>query len=198
MKDIRNLKKGDIVTFKDGETIADVLAETGKAVLGQDLRVENVLTINQSHGLVRWTRVHFTKSEKTLIIKEVEDLCDVRICSAPESFECGDRQDLDDSGWLEYLFDFEEEQTLTERDFLRLLSMDYDNEEAVEFKIKGGVLYGEDKKGRFCGVAEWSALSDTDYPEVMAIEIGGEDSESGGYIELYQGINMFEEEYEVL
>lgn len=196
---MKNITKGDVITLKDEQTIADVREETGKLVTGLDMTVSDILTIREANGVCSWKRIRFSDSEVTLIIKECDGEFDVRACFVPEGFEAGDRRDLVESGWFEHLFDpVDDEIGLIDCDFHRYVHTCYEDEGEVEFAIKGGVLYGKDNNGRFCGVAEWSTTQECSNPEIICFEIGGEDAEHGGYVDLYQGVNLFPEEYEIL
>lgn len=198
-KDIRNIQVGDVVSIKDEQTLEELFKSGKSRLTSLDLQVTEILTITEANDIVTWKRVRFTDGAVILIIKQVENEYDVRSCFVPEGFQSGDRQDLADAEWLGNIFDLvNEEVGLLDLEFLRKLEIDYDDIGLVEFMIKGGVLYGSDGKGRFCGVAEWSSSQDCPNPEIIAFEIGGEEATRGGYIELYQGVNLYPEEYDIL
>jgi len=199
-KDIRKVKAGDIVSLKDEQTLQD-LFQSGNTALGIDLVVDNVLTITESHNIVTWKRIQFVESDIVLVIKDAGgDAYDVRVCFPPDEYEPGNRSDLCGTDWILRLFEKAEddEQPLDSYEYIRSIDINYDDLGTIEYKIKGGTLYGRDNQDRFCSVTEWSASQDCPNPEIIAFEIGGDDSDDGGYIDLYQGVNLFPEEYEVL
>lgn len=197
MKDIRKVKKGNIISLRDEQTLEDVLSETGKAVTGLDLTVSEVSTIRETSGIALWKRIKFKESGVVLIIKEVEDEYDVRAYFPPDGFEPGDRRNLLEAGWLSHVFDGENE-VLSGLEPHRYLNILFDDLGDVEFAIKGGVLYGTDEQDRFCTVTEWSTTQECPNPELIMFELGGEDNDDGGYIAVYQGVNLFPEEFELL
>ena len=196
MKDIRNAVVGDIVSLKDEQTLKG-LFESGDTSLSIDLTIADVSIIKDFWSICTWKRLKFKESDIVLIVKNIErdSIFDVRVCFTPDTFQPGSRCDLGMDNWIGKLFEsVNDERELETYEYRRSLYLSYEDGD-IEYKIKGGVLYGQNEDNKFCSIVEWSTMQDCLNPEIILFEIGGDTS---GYVDLYQGVNIFPEEYEVL
>jgi hypothetical protein len=191
------VKKGDLITFTDEQTILDLMDEGhAQSMRGRDLTVKKVN--KYSCVGIRWILIEFEQDcNLSLLIKECAGEKDIRAMFVPDDFQAGDRADLmeADCQWL-----FQEPETedwvLSDLEMADPITNDLDGE-TMEFVQKNGTFYGEDSEGNFAAITEWFCSSpNCPNPELILFEVGDPEDESGGFITCYQGINLMESDIE--
>jgi len=190
--------KGDIILLKDEQTLIEMM-ETGDLETSFEVTVARVRTLHNNELGISWTIIEFTYIETILIIKQVDNLKDYRLYYEPDDFEPGDRKDLINNGSL-WLFDLPVVMDVLHDDPVDYNAIKFSEvieDETCIFKIKGGTFSGDFDNDLFM-VTEWVTDDNCDNPELIAIEWGGSKSETGGYINLWQGVNISENDIEFM
>lgn len=198
---IRNVKIGDILTFRDEQTLLDLvkIRVNGGLKDGLNVTVSRVTWFHEKSNSCSWALLE-TESTLVLVAKIVPPECDLRIMFVPPDFTPGDRVDVieNDCQWL-----FERPQNIhsytpSELTISETILNEF-NGQSISYKRKGGTLYGETGNRDFCGVTEWRSDDEgVDNPELILFEIGGHDDERGGYLKLYQGVTVSPHEVEFM
>lgn len=215
-----NLPVGSVVSLSDAQAREDSLKE-GRTTMSRDYTVQEIRTIEETHGLAIWKlyRIHEVEQDLWLMAKIVDHEVELRTYfELPEDqFMPGNRRDMveRDALWLFQQpedpddFDYNDLEFTTE-----IPGPEEDGQPSVIFQLKGqGVLHGnltsapaQQPGGRtFISIAEYRANAACANPELLLLETGGvsldediPDSEEGGLITLWQGAPLAPEEVDVL
>jgi len=204
------IKKGDIITLTDEQTISDLLGKRAQAMRGLDLTVSDVTRIKEQEGLCEWIVVDFKENmyNLSLVLLIVEDAFDIKVMFEPDDFESASRGDLVNNGvtWL-----FEEPQDVddfvpAELAYKEVIESDTKEEGKVEFVTELGTKFGEIVgEQTFAQVTEYMADNNVENPECIIIELGGvtpdpdeQDNPEGGFVRFLQGCTIGTNDIELM
>ena len=209
----RRVKPDSIVTLTDEQALQDSLEESGQLV-GRDYLVKQVRTVTHLDDLAEWWfyRLSDPDEELWLLAKIVGSEIALRVYFEPPEFPAGDRAHLieHEMFWLFQEPPDPDNFSLTDLEFTEQLEQvleEADGEVEVTFVLKPqGVQFGKmecepSEKGlddAFTAVVEYGTDDETESPELLLLEVGGEDGERGGHISLYLGNDLNFAEVEVL
>ena len=193
-------KVGDIIILKDAQTLKEQM-DTGEFTDGVECMVSNVQHFLNSSG-IKWTVIEFSEVELVLIIKrvfgnddksDIDDNVDYKIYYRPDGAVLGNRADWAKAGMLDVLFE-SQDVPLVELLYVETIT----NDDGIVFKQKCGSLIAESDDEEFCLITEWVTEDKCDNPELIVLEIGGVDSDEGGYIMFLQGVSISINDLELL
>jgi len=209
------IEPGSIVTLDDSQAIEDSMKK-GAGVKGIDYDVKSIRTIRHETGLCTWIMLELGGEEQDiwLMIKIVDADIDVRAYFEVPEFPSGDRADILERG-CEWVFvepedanDFDLAELEFAQEITQSVAIKEGESEEVTFSIKEqGVLFGEathcpELEGvedvMFIAVAEYITETECENPELLILEMGGQDSERGGFITLMLGAPVNFSEIEVM
>lgn len=199
---------GQSIILSDEQAVEDALkAKNGTTEM--DYIIKSIRHIEDEDTGIVW-RFFQLESEDNIwfLVKIVDQEFDLRVYFEPDDFAQGDREDLikNECHWVfeepDNLSDFK----LNDLEFTKLFTMG-DDEDEVEYSIKpvgmltGMVTNDPPSKGidnSMACVVEYHTGAEVQNTEAMFIEIGGEESESGGFIMMLMGNPISQEDVEVL
>ena len=171
LQDWQQIKQGDAITLSDEQTLL-WLVEQGIESTELTTHVKEVYEFVVGDNEMKYTLAKLdTQDDMALVIFEIGDDYDIYVCFNPD-IEHGNRQEL------EFLFDID-------GNYVDIIEKD-----DVEFELKP-VLYGETEvydKVSPASITEYHSTSPCENPNVFIFEYGEDLYESGGYIQLYQGL----------
>ena len=199
----RQLSAASVITLKDKQAIEDSMRR-GKGPNPIDYIVERVRTIVENDGLATWMMYKLQDPEQELwfMAKIVDSSVDLRTYYVPDEFHHGNRRDILDRGDLWLFQQPSDVNNYAPSDLEFTTEISYNGEVSgqqmeIEYSEKGqGALYGEMttkpaqsgfEHGIFAAIVEYQAEQSCDNPELLLLELGGENDQSGGLITLMLG-----------
>ena len=209
----RELKPGSTISLNDVQALDDSM-KTGLGPAARDHVVREIRSIKQLQGPVEWRLFNVEDGDERLwfLVKIVDPDVALRVYFEAEGFEPGTRSELIDRemSWL-----FQEPE---DPDNFRCNELAY-----AEEIIQGLEVEGEEKEIRFrikpqgeqhgactheprqswpqvmmATVVEYATEEACANPELLLLELGGEESEEGGVITLLLGCDVRFSEVDVL
>lgn len=197
----RSLKPGSVVTLSDKDTMKALLLK-GSVAIKADFIVESVTKVTEASGLAEWLLFKMRDENQYLLVKIVDEEMDLRVYREPEDFgpdfAPGDRADQfkaerywlfqqpdnpDDFRYLElrYTHDINVGCKGGEIRFTQKLQGELEGE-AVDNPLKTGVEYP-----LLSSIVEYGTVGQSPYTELLILENGSAECDTGGLIRLYVG-----------
>lgn len=213
----RSIKADSTITLSDQQAITDSI-ERGTGVAGIDYIVESIWKIREMNGLAEWLLFKLDEEDQELwlVVKIVDQHLNLLVFFEPDEFIPDNRRDVVERGDT-WLFEEPEDNENFEFDALQFVSEiewsvqtgengeTFDQELLYRMKQQG-VLYGHCThdpvqagiKRILTSVIEYATDSDYENPELMLLELGGENSSDGGLITMLVGNSINMDEVDVL
>lgn len=192
-----NLKKGSVIIFKD-------IRNLHENINGIPLTISKIERF--CSDLFEYLIFNFDeKPNSILVVKKVIDLFEIRFYSEVEWIGKGSRSDLIKND-NKFLFDAPDKPRgfiPKDLNYTNQIILIDDHLGEIVFNIKNqGTVWGKwidkDCHCYFAGVVEYHSESLTSDPEFLITEIGGEESEDGGWVVVWEGYGVESGDLEVL
>ncbi len=209
----RSIRPGSTISLTDKLAIEDSLSRS-KGFKGRDYIVEQVRTIRQEDDFAQWLMFKLEDADQQiwLMAKIVDQHVGLLVYYEPDEFKPADRTDLVARGdyWLFQEPSDPNDFFANELNYSREIvwGIDVDGKERdVQYQMKGQrVLYGicthnpamVGLEGAMMAVVEYQTHDDDENPELLVLELGGEDNDRGGLISVMFGNTINFSEVEVL
>ena len=209
----RSITLGSTITLSDTQAILDAM-EVGAGVEPTDYEVVDVEYMKDSNNIAEWVMFTIERGDDDdevlfLLVKIVGEEVALRVYFLPPDFDAGTRKDLIDSDMYWMFEEPEDPNTFkyTSLEFAKVLCFeDEGGEGETQYERKLPTLYGTiesrdefgDEEEMFMAITEYETDSPIENKEALVLERGGENSEDGGYVNLYIGTNISPAEVDVL
>ncbi len=209
----RELKPGSTISLNDAQALEDSM-KTGLGVSARDYVVREIRSIVQLQGPVEWQLFNVEDGEERLwfLVKIVDTDIALRVYFEAEEFHPGTRSELIDRemSWLfqepENPDDFRWNELAYTEEIIQALEVEGEEKEVI-FRIKPqgeqhGACTHEPRQSwpqvMMATVVEYSTAAACENPELLLLELGGEEGEEGGVITLLLGCDVRLSEVDVL
>lgn len=200
-----------VIHLADQQTLLTAIRE-GNYNGGKDYIAQRIRKIRERSGLMEYVMIDLGES-LWLVLKIVDTAIDVRVYEEvdTDAFSPGNRADMirNERYWL---FQAPESENFNYNELLYTYSMNHameveGQETEFEYDQKGqGEIYGECTtvppevglpQKMMAVVVEYQSTVDNANPEIMVVEIGGENADEGGLISMMIGANIRPSEIDV-
>ena len=209
----RELKPGSTISLTDEQALDDSM-QSGQGVSARDYVVRERRSIKQLEGPLEWQLFDVEDGEERLwfLVKIVDADIALRVYFEAEGFEPGTRAELIDRemSWLfqepEDPDDFRFNELTYAKEIIQDVEVDGEGME-VHFRIKlqgeqHGACTHEPQQSwpqvMMATVVEYATEQACANPELLLLELGGEEGEDGGVITLLLGCGLRLSEVDVL
>lgn len=199
-----DINVNDFVHLKDEVSLSDYFEHYGKVVSDVPFKVTDVNTIELDLGIT-YQIIELEYYGETipafsglfLYTKTVDDEIDIGIYTNYDMPE-GNRKNLVDSGdtWM-FVKPENEDFKYEELEFADYIKFEEGVNE-FEFKRILDTCNGTDSEECLALLTEYACFEDISDPRLLITELGGEDNQNGGLIQIFRGSLIDESEMEVL
>lgn len=212
----RTLKPGSTFTLSDKNTLEEAM-KRGEGVLAQDYIVKKLFSVQHAEGLAEWILFKIESEDEDLwfMVKIVDDKLEFRVYTEPEvdEFEPGNRRDLieNEQYWLFIEPEDPDHFEFEDLEFTDAFLWEFEDDdgnliEANFSQKKVGIQYGSGRyipaerglTDMFTSIIEFKGDSDYEYTEALIMEVGGETSKDGGFINLLLGYTINATDIDIL
>jgi len=209
----RELKPGSTISLTDAQALDDSM-QSGQGVSARDYVVRERRSIKQLEGPLEWQLFDVEDGEGRLwfLVKIVDTDIALRVYFEAEGFEPGTRAELIDRE-MSWLFQEPEDpdgfrcnELAYAEEIIQDIEVDGEEKE-IRFRIKPqGELHGACThlpqqswpQVMMATVVEYATQQACENPELLLLELGGEEGEDGGVITLLLGCGLRLSEVDVL
>ena len=200
----RGVKVGQTLCLSDEQAIEDAM-ESKTADLEMNYIIDSIRIIKHEETGIEWRFLQLRSDDNMwLLVKIVDKEFDLRIYFEPDDFEQGNRADMieNECHWVfeepEDTDDFE----LNDLEFAKTFEMCEAEYTIKRFGMLCGVIQCQPSNrgvdGSMTCIAEYQTDADTKNTEIIFLEIGGEEDDDGGFIQMLLGTPINQQEVEVL
>ena len=199
----QDVDPGDLVVLSDAQAMVEALRQGLDGSGGLNYEVRRVLRIEELSGLAEWSLLELAGADQVwLMAKMSGDQVDLRVYFEVPEFPAGNRADLLEAE-MHWLFEDpgpDWNSRYTELRFTSTITIDQggENDEptSTSYRLKPfGAQYGSLREQpeipgatlRPATVIEYLAGVETENPELLLLELGGEDAPEGGFIMMMLG-----------
>jgi hypothetical protein len=203
----QDIKLGSVVVLNDAQAMMEAIKRGMDADGGLNYETKRILRLTELNNLATWIFLKLEGvDEAWFMVKIVGQEVDLRIYFEVTEFVTGNRADMiaNEMHWL-----FEDpgsdwQSTYNDLQFSNIINMD---QNAGENKPATRIVYQQKPFGTMfarcieepqeagledylADIVEYSTADETDNPELLILELGGEDSQEGGYIMMMLGCGV--------
>jgi hypothetical protein len=203
----QDIKPASVVVLNDAQAMVEALKQGLDADGGLNYNVKRILRLGELNRLAEWLMLKLEGADEVwLMVKIVGQEVDLRIYFEVPEFVTGNRADMiaNQMYWL-----FEDpgpnwQSTYHDLRYINIINIDQaapggGPATKTSYQQKPfGELYARcseqpkppESDEYLATVVEYSATDKTDNPEMLILELGGEDGQQGGYIMMMLGCSV--------
>lgn len=203
----QDIKLGSVVVLNDAQAMMEAIKRGMDADGGLNYETKRILSLTELNNLATWIFLKLEGvDEAWFMVKIVGQEVDLRIYFEVTEFMTGNRADMiaNEMHWL-----FEDpgpdwQSTYNDLQFSNIINMDQnagENKPATRTVYQQkpfGIMYARcieepqsaELEDYLADIVEYSTADATDNPELLILELGGEDSQEGGYIMMMLGCGV--------
>jgi len=203
----QDIKPASVVVLNDAQAMVEALKQGLDADGGLNYNVKRILRLSELNRLAEWVLLKLEGADEVwLMVKIVGQELDLRIYFEVPEFVTGNRADMiaNQTYWL-----FEDpgpnwQSTYHDLRYINIINIDQaapggGPATKTSYQQKAfGELYARcseqpkppESDEYLATVVEYSTTDKTDNPEMLILELGGEDGQQGGYIMMMLGCSV--------
>ncbi len=197
----QEMKPGGVVVVNDAQAIVEALKQGLDAAGGLNYDIKRILRLNELNNLAEWVLLKLEGPDEVwLMVKMVGQEVDLRIYFEVPEFVTGNRADMiaHEMYWL-----FEDpgpnwNSNYQDLRYINIINIDQAATKTSYQQKPFGELYAKcrelpkppESDEYLATVVEYSSTDKTDNPEMLILELGGEEGQQGGYIMMMLGCSV--------
>lgn len=196
------LEVGQTVYLSDKQGVENALSK--KEGTESQYVIKSIRDIQSRENGIQWLFFELESEENIwLLVKIVGDEFDLRVYFEPKDFAKGDRSDMieNECFWLFEEPENTEDFAFNELEFTKNFQLEESEYQMKPFGMLTGIVQDTPSNalnGSLVCITEYRTEDEVDNPEIMFIEIGGETSDTGGFIYVLVGTPITAEEIEII
>ena len=206
----QGINPGSTITLRDQQAIEDSM-EKGNGMRGVDYVVKTVYRLKELNGLAEWNLFLLDDPGDIiwLMVKIVEQEIELRVYFEHPQFDPGNRKDMMDQEnlWLFMEPDNPADFQYNDLKFTDHIEIESDNDDVLIYRQKGfnemhcwceRLPVPPGIKNQIATIVEYQAKEKCENPELLLLEMGGQNSSDGGLIRLMIGCSLRPTEIDIL